>query len=266
MTHDELAASLAGHLRTADRMVWCDMQLGPAGSPRPDVFTVNKSFARPCLTAYECKVSMSDFRADVTVGKWQTYLPYASGVYFACEAGLLTKNDVPEHCGLMVYSGSAWRAAKKATLRAATSVPQDAWLKLLIDGVEREGPRHRRKHYIEDLYLMRLSAKFGAIAAKTIQDRLRVESEVEAERSRAARMIADAQFQADRLRTEAAAHVEPIYRELRDILGLPEGDQWALRAEVAKIRNALIEHPAQGQLRRLTKALDMALRREGLQL
>lgn len=34
--HDDLAADLRKYLEgnKADRMIWCDMQLGPAGSPR----------------------------------------------------------------------------------------------------------------------------------------------------------------------------------------------------------------------------------------
>lgn len=34
--HNALAEDLAGYLTAPERMVWCDMQLGPAGSPRPD--------------------------------------------------------------------------------------------------------------------------------------------------------------------------------------------------------------------------------------
>lgn len=85
MDHDELARSLADHLRAPDRMVWCDLQLGPSGSPRPDVYTIFKSYVRPHPVAYECKVSYADYRGDITSGKWQTYLKYACGVYFACE-------------------------------------------------------------------------------------------------------------------------------------------------------------------------------------
>lgn len=44
--HDELAQSLAAHLRGDARMIWCDLQLGPSGSPRPDVYTIDK-FVRP---------------------------------------------------------------------------------------------------------------------------------------------------------------------------------------------------------------------------
>ena len=47
MTHDELAADLAAHLRGERTMVWTDMQLGSSGSVRPDVYTIAKSYVRP---------------------------------------------------------------------------------------------------------------------------------------------------------------------------------------------------------------------------
>lgn len=263
MTHDELARSLADHLRTTDRMVWCDMQLGPAGSPRPDVYAIYKSFMRPAPVAYECKVSMSDFRADVTAGKWQSYLPFASGVYFACELWLLGKTDVPEHCGLIVHTAKGWRAVKKPTLQAV-HIPQDAWLKLLIDGVEREGPRHRAKPYREDLYLMKLSARFGEIAAKTVRNRLAVEQEVEQAKRTAERIVSDARRRAEEISKEAAEKLGPMRGELCLVLGLAEGaDRWQMEHAIAKLRRGLEEHPALTQLRRLTTDIGNAVHRYG---
>jgi len=78
--HDALAEDLAQHLRSDKRMVWTDMQLGPSGSARPDVFTLDKVYSRPAPTAYECKISRADLRADTTSGKWQKYLQFAGAV------------------------------------------------------------------------------------------------------------------------------------------------------------------------------------------
>lgn len=66
--HDALAQDLARHLKAPDTMVWCNLQLGPSGSPRPDVYRMSKSFVRPCPIAYECKISRENFRSDVTSG------------------------------------------------------------------------------------------------------------------------------------------------------------------------------------------------------
>lgn len=116
-THDDLARDLAMHVLSTKRLVWCDMQLGPAGSPRPDVYALDKSFAHPRAITYECKVSVADFRADVTAGKWQSYLGFSSGVYFAAPAGLLKKEDVPNGCGLIVRGEEGWRTLRAPTLQ-----------------------------------------------------------------------------------------------------------------------------------------------------
>lgn len=135
--HDALMKDLAEHLRCkTDRMVWTDMPIGPAGSPRPDVFTIFKSFTQPRPMTYEVKISKADFRSDVTAGKWQKYLRFSSGVLFACPSGLIGKADIPDGCGLIVRGADGWRVVKGPTLRSVT-LPEDALLKLLIDGVDR---------------------------------------------------------------------------------------------------------------------------------
>ena len=135
--HNDLMHDLAEHLRrNSDRMVWTDMQLGPVGSPRPDVFTVNKSYTQPRPLSYEIKISRADFRSDVTSGKWQKYLDYSAGVIFACPASLVSRPDIPAGCGLIVRSDQGWRVAKGPTLRPV-KLPESAMLKLLIDGVDR---------------------------------------------------------------------------------------------------------------------------------
>ena len=138
-THNELAHDLAEHLRgTRDLLAWEDMQLGPSGSPRPDVFTINTSYSRFTPIAYECKVSVSDFRRDVTAGKWQSYLKFAGAVIFAVPAGLVSKEEIPPGCGLIVRHESGWRRAKGPTMAHMQTLPREAWMKLLIDGVMRE--------------------------------------------------------------------------------------------------------------------------------
>ena len=115
--HDQLANDLAEHLaKQTDRIIWTDMQLGPSGSPRPDVYSIPKSYSGYKPIAYECKVSVSDFRSDITKGKWQSYLKYSSGVIFAVPKGLITKDDLPKGCGLIVRSENGWRMVKGPTL------------------------------------------------------------------------------------------------------------------------------------------------------
>lgn len=111
--HNALAHDLAEHLRqNTARIVWEDMQLGPSGTARPDVFAIPCSFSKFCPVVYEIKVSVSDFRADVTAGKYTKYFAYASAVVFAVPEGMLKKSDIPEGCGLMVRKENGWHTLK----------------------------------------------------------------------------------------------------------------------------------------------------------
>ncbi|OUS29497.1 hypothetical protein A9Q98_06140 [Thalassotalea sp. 42_200_T64] len=93
LSHDKLANNLATHLMSDDRMVWEDIPVGKSGSVRPDVLTIQKSFASPNPISYEIKVSVSDFRSDVTSAKWKNYLDFSYGVIFAVPKGLI-KNQI----------------------------------------------------------------------------------------------------------------------------------------------------------------------------
>lgn len=136
-THDELAHSLAQHLDREENMVWEDIPAGMAGSVRPDVFVMQKSFSKPNPITYEVKVSVPDFRSDVTSGKWQSYLDFSYGVVFAAPKGLITKKDIPNGCGLIQYNGSGiWRTIKKPTLSPCV-IDSEFLLKLLMGGADR---------------------------------------------------------------------------------------------------------------------------------
>ncbi|WP_334037439.1 hypothetical protein [Burkholderia gladioli] len=179
-THNALAEDLAAHLRGAsDRLVWTDMQLGPAGSPRPDVYSVPCSFARFQPVAYECKISVADFRRDVTAGKWTSYLRFAAGVIFAAPAGLLKKDDIPSGCGLIVRGPDGWRTLKGPTLKNMENLPRDAWVKLIIDGLPREIERQKcqgRAEIVSEWKLTHLlRAKLGDLVADAVRDRLSAE-------------------------------------------------------------------------------------------
>ncbi|MDE1011120.1 MAG: hypothetical protein OSB38_36215 [Paraburkholderia fungorum] len=178
-THDGLAHDLASHLRgLSDRRVWVDMQLGAAGSTRPDVYTMPCSFSRFTPIAYECKVSVADFRADVTKGKYTDYLGYASGVIFACPAGLLKRDDIPKGAGLMTRGEDGWHTLKAPTLSKCPELPRSLWLKLVMDGERRD---HERQAYMEQngrrelneyRAIGRVRAKFGEVVAAAVQDHL----------------------------------------------------------------------------------------------
>ena len=227
--HDELAEDLARFQREkTDRIVWTDMQLGPAGSPRPDVYTVPLSFSRFQPLAYECKVSISDFRADITKGKWSDYLRFSCAVIFAVPEGLITKADLPPGCGLMVRGEKGWRTVKGPTMRALENLPRDAWIKLLIDGVKREGERTRLVPL--DIYTAnrKLRKTLGERVADVLHERNMVELRFEhatAELRKAGdKATAEYRRIVDAAKERASADVaalNSIQVELAHALGLP---------------------------------------------
>jgi hypothetical protein len=171
VTHNELQEDLAGHLRGAsDRMVWTNTQLGPSGSPRPDVFTVAKSFARFRTDCYEIKVSVSDLRHDVTSGKWQSYRKFGHAVWFAFPRGMAPLDLVPKECGVILH-GEGWRSARKPVAQVLDTLPRDAWLKLLMSDGPEEGRAPRPRHMDEWTAAQLAREKWGKELAELLEAR-----------------------------------------------------------------------------------------------
>lgn len=182
MTHDQLQEDLASYLRAGtDRMVWTNTQLGPVGSPRPDVFTVNKSFSKFRTDAYEIKVSVSDLRSDVTSGKWQSYRKFSNVVWFAFPRGMAPLDLIPKECGVIMRSDSGWRAARKPVAQVLDTLPRDAWLKLLMDlhptdfsGRVKE-PRQANDYKGAEIVRKRLGDKIGRLFSDVADVELRLQ-------------------------------------------------------------------------------------------
>lgn len=173
--HDALAEDLASHLETPDRMIWTDMQLGPSGSARPDVYSMRKSYTNPMPVTYEIKVSVSDFRSDITSGKWQKYLDFSTAVVFAVPKGLVGKDDVPKGCGLMTRGEKGWVTIRKPT-RQKVTLPEKVMLKLLIDGIDRVR-RPKPAEWNQWLSDKKVKAKYGEDVAKAVSDLSRARRE-----------------------------------------------------------------------------------------
>lgn len=235
-------------------MVWRDLQLGPSGSPRPDVFTLFKSFVNPQPTSYEVKASKADFRADATAGKWMSYLAFSSRVYFACEAGLLTKADVPQAAGLITLRDGRWTAIKRP-IAQHVSMPQEVCLKLLIDGVGREGPVCRRRGWSESATIEKLRKEFGDDVAAVLRDLRSARVSVEYAKREADRIVESARDTAKRILQEA--NVSPQREELCSVLGLPvDAPVYAIKNAVRQFSIDRAAHPAVRQLHRIKGAID----------
>jgi hypothetical protein len=63
-----------------------------------DGLAIKKSWAKPCLTGYEIKVSRSDFMNDE---KWPIYKESCHRFYFACPKGLIQPDELPDDVGLI---------------------------------------------------------------------------------------------------------------------------------------------------------------------
>jgi hypothetical protein len=249
--HDELQEDLAGHLRGgSDRLVWTNTQLGPSGSPRPDVFTVNKSFSRFRTDCYEVKVSVSDLRHDVTSGKWQSYRKFGHAVWFAFPRGLASLDLVPKECGVILRGDAGWRSARKPVAQVLDTLPRDTWLKLLMtdaEGTSQPGPRHMSEWKAEEI----ARRKFGDQFAQLIRDRARAEHRFEsytkALEEHAEKLAAEVKQRRDDA-LECAKREEAYLNSAMQELGVELGLEWgkvtaselssAIRRTRAKLRGA----------------------------
>ena len=218
MTHDQLQEDLASHLRAGtDRMVWTNTQLGPVGSPRPDVFTVNKSFSRFRTDCYEIKVSVPDLRSDLTSGKWQSYRKFGHAVWFAFPRGMVPLDLIPKECGVILRSDSGWRAARKPVAQVLDTLPRDAWLKLLMDGPR--GPaepamRNGSDWRMRDIIAKKMGKEVAELfdARRNADDRYAVAT---AKRNAAAESIV---AEVARMRAHATAGLERQQSQLDDAM------------------------------------------------
>lgn len=264
--HDELLEDLASHLQTNDaRMVWCDMQLGPAGSTRPDVLTLDKSYSKFAPVIYEIKVTKTDFHSDVTSGKWMKYLDYASAVVFAVPQGLIGKDELPDRCGLIVRHDNVWRMARKPTPRHLETFDHMCWMKLLIDGVQRERLAARR-HNVTDYFMReRVRKNLGDRVAEILADQDRAETMAKYRLDSANRQAEEIITDARKAAASMDDRIRALYEGLNKALGEPESGERAPTAhDVLRliqrfentVENRLEALCADAEIARLQKTLD----------
>lgn len=267
--HDELQEDLAEHLRgRSDRMIWTDLQLGPMHSPRPDVFSMRKSYIKPNPLAYEIKVSVSDFRADVTSGKWKKYLDFAQGVIFAVPKGLITKADLPPTCGLIVRSENVWREQKAPTLD--TTLPDFyAMQKLLIEShTEHLGRmrKHRGEWFIESEAANKALGKEVAAAVRNlrmVESRAKYLEESAVQRDQRAteqerRILQSAREKAATIVDDAAKPLAELYEFLEVE---PGASMWQLRNAMDRLKERLNRDSVIESMRNSIKSAYSAIER-----
>lgn len=89
------------------------------GRRRMDAWAMKKSWANPLVTAYEIKVSRSDFLND---HKMQDYMDYCNEIYVVAPKGVLGLNEIPEEFGYLEVSANGKKlfTKKKAKYRPCT--------------------------------------------------------------------------------------------------------------------------------------------------
>ena len=273
-SHDDLAIDLAAHLRCGgEHYTWFNIALG-SGDARPDVFALRPfSYSSPQMVSYECKVSASDLRADLTSGKWQKYLAFSQGVTFAVPEGLVRATEIPAACGLIIRSARGWRHARRPTLQEAT-LPTSTMLKLISSRPHRGGMETYRfqsgRHWDEQQRLRRdAESRILAHARLAVGKRLGEDIARYLVNPQAARdIIARAQADADEIRASAEASVAERRKDLSDemksiaeTLGLPPGSNWwTVRAALHDVRRRLSR---EGEVAAVQEAAKEAMRALG---
>ncbi|TLP68219.1 MmcB family DNA repair protein [Pseudomonas nitroreducens] len=249
--HDELAHDLAQSLRVnPEHIVWENMQMGPSGSIRPDVYLLKKRYSTFAPVTYEVKVSVSDFRSDITSGKWQGYLGFSSAVIFAVPAGLISKDDVPAGCGLIVRHDEVWRMVKKPTMQHIETLSREAWLKLVIDGIDRavaqrDEPRVRHAPHawgVQQVIRKKVGGEIAELVSIAMKAREGVQQAIE---------------RAEEQRREIT---EGTHRELKWARERIESESERLSGELRDLAKAL-GLAEDVSVRSLTSALESAVRR-----
>jgi len=101
---DEIITALAE--KHKNDVFLSEVKTGPTWTARKgelfrlDAIALKKSNANPCVSAYEVKVSRSDFLGD---SKWPAYMDYCNKFSFVCPDGLIEKGELPEEVGLLYY-------------------------------------------------------------------------------------------------------------------------------------------------------------------
>lgn len=108
--HDRLAKDLHDRRVTNGEIVAWKLNLGQWGEEGEiDVVSVRPTWTEDFgPMGFEVKASRSDFLGDLRREKWRKYLAYTQRLYFATPAGMVSKDEVPEECGLMVRSKKGW--------------------------------------------------------------------------------------------------------------------------------------------------------------
>ncbi len=101
---------------------------------RMDAVAIKKSWANPCISAYEVKVSRNDYVRD---DKWPGYMQYCNRFSFACPEGLIQKDELPPEVGLFWYKGDGkrFKIVRHPVFRTV-DIPSDFFMYIIMSKLD----------------------------------------------------------------------------------------------------------------------------------
>lgn len=96
---------------------------------RVDAWAMNRSWAHPAATAYEIKVTRSDFLSD---NKWHGYLPLCNQFYFVSPPNMIDVSELPPEAGLMTVAGTSRLITKKKAPHRSIQLPEELYRYILM--------------------------------------------------------------------------------------------------------------------------------------
>ncbi len=139
---------------------------------------------------------------------------------------------------MIVRHENTWRMAKSATVNPRL-IDQEALIKLLIDGVHREGPIQRAKKWNDWDVTAKFARKFGAQAARYVSDAAEIHRRIEQAEHTAQHIRERAEEDAKVFRERAESEAPAKWLELISILGLEaDASRWDIERELRELRTA----------------------------
>lgn len=122
------------------------------GPRRIDALAIKPSWTHPCITAWEVKVSRSDFLRDT---KWPDYLDQCHRFYFACPRGLIQPDELEDkRVGLVWTTPSGHASVRRAAPYRSIEMPVDLLYYIVLS---RLGPANAPWNAEESYYRDRRS-------------------------------------------------------------------------------------------------------------
>ena len=147
----------------------------PQGLLKFDGLAITKSYTKPNIIGYEIKVSRNDFLQD---NKWHLYLQYCNEFYFVVPKGLVKKEELPDHVGLIYFNPDTkgLRTVKKALYRQIEE-PVGVYKYIIFSRLEEDrSPFYNDraeycKDYLEDKVVKSaIGQRLGTKLAKDLED------------------------------------------------------------------------------------------------